>query len=406
MSQSATLVLIMTIAVAAPLLAYGLGRWLPVPLVIFEIVLGILIGPDVLGWAHSGEVINALSDLGLATLMFIAGYEIEFAKVRGDTLKRAGYAWIVTLALSLAITFGLAAGDLTKAIVIGTALTSTALGTVLPVLRDSGDLGTRFGSVMMATGAVGEFGPIIAMALLLSGRDPGESTILLFAFALLTAGAVYWALKPSPMWFYRIIARTLHSSSQFAIRLFVLLLAVMLGISQVFGLDILLGAFAAGVIMRLVLHEAAPDSSQEILGRLEAMGFGFLVPLFFIVTGVEFDLSSLFENGSSLLLLPLFLVLLLVVRGLPLVLLAPRDLGRKDRAALMLYGSTALPLVVAITTIGQDSGVLDAGEAAAMVGAAMISVLVFPVVAMRLRSGAEGLAPLPEGPREGASESW
>ncbi|MEU2787661.1 cation:proton antiporter [Streptomyces sp. NPDC007100] len=408
MSQSATLVLIMAIAVAAPLLAYGIGRWLPVPLVIFEIVLGILIGPDVLGWAHPGEVVNALSHLGLATLMFLAGYEIEFAKVRGDTLKRAGYAWIAALAVGLgvAFAFAFAAGDASKAIVVGTALTSTALGTVLPVLRDSGDLGTRFGSVMMATGAVGEFGPIIAMALLLSGRDPGESTVLLFAFALLTAGAVYWALKPSPMWFYRIIARTLHSSGQFAIRLFVLLLAVMLGISQVFGLDILLGAFAAGVVMRLVLHEAAPDNSQEILGRLEAMGFGFLVPLFFIVTGVEFDLSSLFENGRSLLLLPLFLVLLLVVRGLPLVLLAPRDLGRKDRAALMLYGSTALPLVVAITTIGQDSGVLDAGEAAAMVGAAMISVLVFPLVAMRLRAGAEGLAPVPEGPRKGASESW
>lgn len=385
-----TLILIMSIAVLAPLLAYGVSRWLPVPLVIFEIVLGVLAGPDVLGWAHSTEVIDVLSELGLAMLIFLAGYEIQFAQVKGDTLKRSVWAWVAALGLGLGIGLLLSGGGFDKGVYIGTALTSTALGTILPVLRDSGDLQSRFGSVMMAMGAVGEFGPIIAMALLLSGRAPGQSAALLIGFAVLTAGAVFWALRPKPPWFSRVIAKTLHSSAQFAVRLVVLILVAFLALSEVLGLDVLLGAFAAGLITRLVLHGAAPESSETVLSKVEAMGFGFLVPLFFVVTGIEFDLDALLGGGWALLLLPLFLLLFLVVRGLPMWLLAPRDLGRRDRSALVLFGSTALPLVVAITTLGVQDGKLGSGEAAALVGAGMVSVLVFPLVGLRLRAGSGG----------------
>lgn len=155
-----TLILIMTIAVLAPLLAYLAGRWLPVPLVIFEILLGIVVGPDVLDWARSDALIDGLSQLGLTMLIFLAGYEIEFGKIRGDTLNRSVRAWLIALVLGLG-TGVLLAGGWTKGVFVGVALTSTALGTVLPVLRDEGDLHGRFGSVVMAFGAVGEFGPII-----------------------------------------------------------------------------------------------------------------------------------------------------------------------------------------------------------------------------------------------------
>ncbi|MFF1506106.1 cation:proton antiporter [Streptomyces sp. NPDC058326] len=410
-----TLILIMAIAVLAPLLAYVVGRKLPVPLVIFEILLGILIGPDVLGWARPSELIDGLSELGLTMLIFLAGYEIEFGKVRGDTLRRSIRAWLTSVVLGLAAGI-LLGGGYAKGVFIGVALTSTALGTVLPVLRDAGDLHGRFGSVVMAFGAVGEFGPIIAMALLLSGRGAGESTALLAVFAALTAGAVYWALRPRPPWFSRIIARTLDTSGQFAVRFVFLLLALMLGASTALGLDVLLGAFAAGLVTRLVLTGAAPESGPRVLEKVEGVGFGFLVPVFFVVTGIEFDLDSLLSGGRTLLLLPLFLLLFLLVRGGPIWLLAPRDLGRKDRTGLVLYGSTALPLVVAITTIGVDDKVLGAGEAAALVGAAMVSVLVFPLLALKLRAGASpgsGAAPgagadraaRPGGSVSG-SESW
>ncbi|MGW9372487.1 cation:proton antiporter [Streptomyces xanthophaeus] len=407
MHHSGTLVLIMAAAVLAPLLAHAVARWLAVPLVIFEILLGIVLGPDVLGWAGSGEVIDVLSQLGLAMLIFLAGYEIEFDRVKGDTLKRSLWAWVIALALGLG-TGILLGGGYDRGVYIGTALTSTALGAILPVLREAGDLRTRFGSVMMAMGSVGEFGPIIAMALLLSGRAPARSTALLAAFAALTVLAVFWALRPKPPWFREVIARTLHTSGQFAVRLVMLMLVGMLALSQVLGLDILLGAFAAGLLTRLVLQGAAPESSELVLSKVEAMGFGFLVPLFYVVTGIEFDLDALLAGGSALLLLPLFLALFLVVRGLPILLLAPRDLGKRDRSALVLFGSTALPLVVAITTMGVQDGKVEPGEAAALVGAGMLSVLLFPLLGLRLRARgkAGGTAGARAGSGIGADESW
>ncbi|MGV9316842.1 cation:proton antiporter [Streptomyces sp. NPDC003691] len=377
----------MAAAVLAPLLAHAAGHWIRVPLVVFEILLGILIGPDVLGWARPDAVVDTLSHLGLAMLIFLAGYEIDWAAVRGDTLRRALWAWLAALALGLGAALALTGGEADRAVVIGTALTSTALGTVLPVLRDSGDLKGRFGTVVLAFGAVGEFGPIIAMALLLSGRRPAESVALLAGFAVVTGLAVLWALRPRPPWFSRVVAETLHSSGQFAVRFVMLLLVSMLALSAVFGLDTLLGAFAAGVLTRIVLDRAAPESSGEIVGRIEALGFGFLVPLFFVVTGIEFDLASLLSGGRALALLPLFLVLFLIVRGLPVVLLAPRGLGRRDCRSLGLLCATCLPLVVAITTIGLEQQTIAPGEAAALVGAAMVSVLLFPQLALRLRAG-------------------
>ncbi|CAM5709257.1 hypothetical protein SBADM41S_02622 [Streptomyces badius] len=243
----------------------------------------------------------------------------------------------------------------------------------------------------MAFGSVGEFGPIIAMALLFSGRSPGAASAVLAVFAVVTAGAVFWALRPRPPWFARIVAVTLHSSGQFAVRFVMLLLAGMLGLAHVFGLDTLLGAFAAGMLTRLVLQGSVPERSDAILERVEAMGFGFLVPFFYIVTGIDFDLAALLDGGRPLVLLPAFLLLFLLVRGVPAYLLAPRDLsGRPSRAALGLFSSTCLPLVVAITAIGLDEKVIGAGEAAALVAAAMVSVLVFPLLAFRLLRGEEG----------------
>ncbi|MFF8315937.1 cation:proton antiporter [Streptomyces bobili] len=388
MTHPGTLILIMAAAVLAPLLVYATGRRVRIPLVIFEISLGILIGPDVLGWARPDDVVDTLADLGLSMLIFLAGYEIEFAAVRGDTLRRSLWAWLLSLGLGIGVALLISGGDVFEAFVIGTALTSTALGTVLPMLRDSGQLRGRFGTVMSAFGAVGEFGPVVAVALLLSGRRPGESAALLAGFGVLTAGAVFWAMRPRPPWFARLTERTLHSSGQFAVRFVMLLLACMLGLAEVFGLDVLLGAFAAGVLTRLVLRRAVPESSEQVLGKVEAMGFGFLVPLFYVVTGIEFDLHALLHDLGALLLVPVFLLLFLLVRGAPVYALAPRDLGRADRTALALFASTCLPLVVAITTIGVDQDLLASDEAASLVGAAMISVLVLPLLATRLRSTA------------------
>ncbi|MFD6726038.1 cation:proton antiporter, partial [Streptomyces sp. NPDC060131] len=314
------------------------------------------------------------------------------------------WSWPVALVAGIALALLVSGGDVFEAFVIGTALTSTTLGTVLPMLRDSGELRGRFGTVISAFGAVGEFGPVIAVALLLSGRRPAESAALLAGFGAITAAAVFWALRPRPPWFARLTERTLHTSGQFAVRFVMLLLACMLGLAEVFGLDVLLGAFAAGVLTRLVLLRAAPASSGEVLGKVEAMGFGFLVPLFYVVTGIEFDLAALLHDPGALLLVPGFLLLFLLVHGGPVYLLAPRDLGRGDRAALALFTSTCLPLVVAITTIGVDQELIATDQAASLVGAAMVSVLVFPLLAARVRA-TDRTAPVTDGAAED-SEAW
>ncbi|WP_406154904.1 cation:proton antiporter [Streptomyces sp. NBC_01023] len=405
MSHPGTLVLITAAAVLAPLLASAAARRLAVPLVIFEIALGIVIGPDALDWAHSDQAIDTLSNLGLSMLIFLAGYEIDFAAVRGRTLNRAAGAWLASLAVAIAVAFLLSGDDVFKAFVIGTSLTSTALGTVLPMLKDEGDLHGRFGAVVTAFGAVGEFGPVVAIPLLLSGRKPGVSAALLIVFAAVTAAAIVWALRPRRPWFSRLIDKTLHNSAQFAVRFVMFLLAGMLGLASAFGLDVLLGAFAAGILARLVLYGAAPDSSAEVLGKVEAMGFGFLVPLFYVVTGINFDLHALLHDARSLALLPVFLLLFLLLRGGPVYLLAPRDLDRGDRSALTLFAATCLPLVVAITTIGVSQKIVDSAVAAALVGAAMVSVLVFPLLARRIRVGGRDRAPSGSRTAE-ESEAW
>ncbi|GAB7183597.1 cation:proton antiporter [Kitasatospora sp. Ki12] len=386
-AQPLNLLLIPAAAVAAPLVADRLLRWIAVPTVVVEIVLGVLIGPDVLGWANVDELVDALSQFGLAMLMFLAGYEIDFGKLRGGPLKRAGAAWLFSLVVALGVG-ALVNPDPLDGAFAGLVLTTTALGTILPILRDSGELPTPFGSLVMATGAVGEFAPIIAIAVLLSGNSPARTAVILGAFAVITAVAVLGARRPRPAWSTRLIERTLRTSGQFAIRAVILVLAAMVAAALWLDLDMLLGAFTAGIVSRLLLSDIRRAEEEVIEAKLEAIGFGFLVPVFFVVSGMNFDLDALLDDPGTLLLVPVFLLLFLVVRGLPAGLLAPAGLGRRDRAALTLYGATALPLVVVITTIEVDAGHLPSSTAAALVGAGMLSVLVFPLAAQRVRGGA------------------
>ncbi|GAA1182379.1 Kef-type K+ transport system membrane component KefB [Kitasatospora gansuensis] len=401
--DAVALVLIPACAVAAPLLADRLQRWLAVPTVVFEIVLGVLIGPDVLGWAEVGDLVDALSQFGLAMLMFLAGYEIDFARLRGGPLKRAVGAWLVTLTVALGAG-ALINRDALSGAFAGLALTTTALGTILPILRDSGTLPTPFGSMTMATGAVGEFGPIIAIAVLLSGNTPVRSAVILGAFAVITAVAVSYARRPRPDFVTRLIRRTLRTSGQFAVRTVILVLAVMVGAAIWLSLDMLLGAFTAGIVSRLLLS-GVPEAEEEVIeAKLEGIGFGFLVPIFFVVSGMNFDLDALLSDPGTLLLVPVFLLLLAALRGVPAALLAPPELGGRDRVALGLFGATALPLVVVITTIEVEAERLPSSTAAALVGAGMLSVLLFPLLAQRLRGQTQ--PPPREGRPRVTAESW
>jgi Kef-type K+ transport system membrane component KefB len=375
----ASFVGIALLAVLAPLLASSLSAVIKIPLVVFEIVLGLLAGPALLGWVQPSEFTSALANFGLAMLFFLAGNEIDFERIRGRPLKRSVLGWLLSLVGGIAI--GLLLGPTPAAgIFIGVCLTSTALGTLMPMLRDAGELRTPFGAAVIAVGAVGEFGPLIAISLFLSGNRPGAAAAVLIVFVLITGAAILLAARGPHRRMHELITATLHTSGQFAIRLVILILTALVLLSVLFDLDMLLGAFAAGVITKLLLAGAEPADAELIDSKLEAVGFGLLVPIFFVNTGLTFDLDALVSSTAALTLLPVFLILLLLVRGLPGLLTAPPGSAAADKRAMVLFSATGLPIIVAVTAIGVDSGDLPAGTASALVGAGMLSVLLFPLL--------------------------
>jgi Kef-type K+ transport system membrane component KefB len=377
----ASLTLIALVAVIAPVLADLTNN--RIPGVIIEIVLGLVIGTQVLGWAHLTPVVVTLGNIGLTFLFFMAGYELDVGAIRGRPLRLATIGWFVGLAVSVAIAgFLVFTGFALSTLLIAFALTTTALGTLLPMLHDNGEASTRFGAYVIAIGGVGEFLPVVAIALLLTTDNPFGEALLLALFVVLAAAALALALRPTPGRVTGLMRRHLESSAQLPIRVAVLLIILLVWVATHLGLDVLLGAFAAGLLVRV----ANRGEDSEIIGRkLSGIAFGFFVPLFFIVSGMRFDLSALTSDPSTFLRLPLFLGLFFVVRGLPVLLLYRRDVPRSQLLPMALLASTALPLVVAITEIGLQTGKMRPANAAALVGAGMLSVLLFPTTAFALR---------------------
>ncbi|HEX3593136.1 MAG TPA: cation:proton antiporter [Pseudonocardiaceae bacterium] len=377
-----TLAIVFAVAALTPLGVDLLRRWIAVPSVALEIVLGIVIGPQVLGLAHDDTIITFVADVGLALLMFLAGFEIDFDRIRGAPVKLAGAGWLASLVLGLVCAF-LVHGFTFASLVVGLALTTTALSTLLPILRDAGLLPTPFGARILAIGACGEFGPIIAIALLLSGQAPAHTAIVLFAFAVITIVTVIIALRQDSRRMRKLVTSTLGTSAQFAVRIAMFIVVGMLWVANELRLDLLLGAFVAGIVFRLVVRRGGADESELVHGKLETIAFGVFVPFFFVVSGIRFDLRALVADPVSLALVPGFVVLFLLVRGGPLLVLHRHDLSLRERGQLALPAATALPLLVVITTIGTETHTLPTHTAAALVGAGLVTVLVFPLVALR-----------------------
>jgi Kef-type K+ transport system membrane component KefB len=368
-----------------------LPRRLVPPVVVVELVLGILIGPQVLGLADSDRFIEFFGNLGLGMLFFFAGYEIDFERIRGGPLRLAAIGWVLSLALAYGIGGALAAaGIVLSFLYTGSALATTAIGTLIPVLRDTGDLRSRFGTYLLAAGAAGEFGPILLVTLILSGQNPVHETFILLAFVVVAVVLAIVSVR-SAWRGWPLLERTLESSSQLAVRLAVVLVFGLVALAGSLGLDVLLGGFVAGIVTRLALkgREVAVLES-----KLTAVGFGFLIPFFFVTSGMNFDLDALGQS-ETLLKVPMFVGLFLVVRGLPALLLYRGVLVARDRVALAFYSATELPLVVAITTIAVDEGHMRTSTAAALVGAAIVSTATFPFVATALRRNARDLVLTP-----------
>jgi Kef-type K+ transport system membrane component KefB len=377
------LAIVLTAALASVLVAVLAPR-LVLPVVVLELVLGIVIGPQGLGLADVDGFTEFFGNLGLGMLFFFAGYELDLERIKGRPLELGVLAW----ALSLALAYGIggilaAAGIVLSLIYTGSAMATTAIGTLIPILGDAGEMRTRFGTYLLGFGAVGEFGPILLITLVLSTTHPLNEALILVGFVALAVVIGLVAVRSIGRG-WGALERSFESSSQLAIRLTVVLVFALLALATELGLDLLLGGFVAGLITRLALHEREVAVFES---KVTAVGYGFLIPFFFITSGMNFNLDALVAGPGPMLKLPLFLCLFLVVRGVPALLLYRGVLAARDRAALAFFGATQLPLVVAITTVAVETGQMRSSTAAALVGAAIVSTLVFPLVGLHLRRG-------------------
>lgn len=310
--------------------------------------------------------------------------EIDFQAVKGQPLKLALVGWLLSVVIAFTISGILFRTHLIHApLLVGVALTTTGMGALMPILRDAGELDTKFGHYIIAAGAMGEFGPIVLLSLLLTREHTRwlQTALMIFfvVFALLAVGL---ALHPKPPRFVSFLGRTMNSASQLPVRISILVLALLVSIAEKFGLDMILGAFTAGTIVSLGNKEHHGVSLHH---RLEAIGYGFLVPMFFVTSGMHFDVHALVASPKALLRLPTFLLLLLVARSLP-VIFYRHELEADDHLPFAFYSATSLPLLIAIAEIGVQTGRMLSDNAAALVGAGMLSILFFPMVALTARS--------------------
>ena len=264
---------------------------------------------------------------------------------------------------------------------------------MLPILRDAGVLRTAIGPTMLSVGAIGEFGPIVAVAVLLTNRDVGLTFFLLALFVAIAVIAALLAMQVHPPRFVALMRRHLHSTAQLPVRISVLLVILLVYLAIKLSLDVLLGAFAAGVVVRLFIKG---EDSEPITSKLDAIGFGFLIPIFFIESGITFDLHALVHQPKVLLLVPMFTAIFLVTRGIPTWAFFRRVVTKAEAGALSVLAATGLPLIVVITTLGVDEHKMKPQNAAALVAAGMLSVLIYPIVGLRRLAGGQKAAEAPE----------
>ena len=387
----AGVVVVAAVAFAVPLLL-GLSPGLRLPSVVLEIVVGIVLGPSVLDWVHVDLPLQVLSLLGLAFLLFLAGLEIDLHQLRGKLLGLVAGGFVVSFAIGLAVSGGLGAvGLVDTPLLVAIILTATSLGVVIPVLKDAGQVESDFGQLVIAAASIADFGAVILLSLFFSreASGPAAQLLLIGGLVLLAVGVgVGLARAGRSMRLSEDLGRLQDSSAQIRVRGAVLLLAGLVLVAQRLGLETILGAFLAGALLRVVDRDEMM-THPKFRVKLEALGYGFLVPVFFIVSGIRFNLAALTANPANLRLVPLFLAVLLVVRGLPAWLYRSRVGARRSVVAGLLQ-ATSLPFIVAATQIGMELGKLDQATGAALVAAGLLSVLLFPLAALTVLRGAGG----------------
>lgn len=378
--------IVSVVALLAPLSVKVLR--LPVPAIVLEILLGVIVGPQVLGWVHMDAALQVLSTIGLSFLLLLAGLEIDVRRLRGPVLRRASGAFVVSFALAVAVGVGLGMLGLVQSpVLMAVILSATGLGIILPVLKDAGIVETRAGQVIVAGASIAEIVPIILLSLLFSedtSAGVGAKLTLLAAFLGFTAAVIVVVLGLERA---HTVCKTLldlqDTTAEIRVRGTVALLLVFASLATAFGLESILGAFLAGAALTLLDRDDDMTHTQ-FYTKLHAVGFGVFIPFFFVATGVSLDVRALVDQVSSLAKIPVFLVALLVVRALPAVFYRPLLGHRRDVVAVGLLQATSLSIPVVAGGIGVELGLMQPANYAALVAAGLLSVIVFPRLAVLL----------------------
>ena len=385
------LFLVGVVACLAPLLIY-ITRAYILPAVVLEIVGGIIIGPQVLNWVHVDVFLGFLSLLGLSYLLFLSGLEVDLQRLRGRITILVGSGFLISFILASCIGFGLyAIGEVTSPLLIAIILVSTSLGVVIPILKDAEESSTDFGQLVIAGATFGEFGSIILISLFFSSEITSPLIKVaffgIFAILILLISLVIFGVHRAT-WFMKMLHRFQDSTSQISVRFALTLLVGFVGLAYGFGAEAILGAFLAGVAFRSVYKETT-EIRPLLRVKLEAIGFGFFVPIFFITSGIDFNLHALFSNISILALVPLFLVALLLVRGIPAVLYRPL-LDNRHTVIAGLLQATSLTFIVAATQIGEQLHLISSAISAALVASGLLSVIIYQLIALILLRSIKG----------------
>lgn len=365
-------------AVAAPLLA-EIPLGFKVPVVVLEVVLGIILGPHVLGLVQFEGFVVTMFLLGMASTLFMAGMELEFNEIKGRPLSLATGGWIVSALVAMTVVGLLHLIPQVHApLMVTLALCTTGLGVLVPIFRDSGQLGTAFGRLVLAAGTLGEVGPIVAMSLLLSQQySTWQEAGFLVVFLAIVGVAIFVGIGARPPKLLALLNRHMHASTQLPVRISLLMLAALFVLAEDFGFESIFGAFAAGMVVGQATRGVDGKGFRE---KIEAVCFGWFYPFFFVGTGVKFDIVALGRDLTTMLLVPTFVLLFLLVRGLP-VFLYRKDLASAQRLPFALSSAVpSLSIIVVITEIGVRAKTMNPDVAAAMVGAALLSVLLFPTL--------------------------
>jgi len=379
------LAIVAAAALAAPL-ALGLFPRIRLPAIVLEIVLGIVIGPQVLGWVSIDTPIQVMSLVGLAFLLLLAGLEVEYERFRGRLLRLTALGYAISFGLALLIGLGLYASGLVKSpLLVGIALSATSVGIVIPVLKDAGQVGTSFGQLVVAGASMAEIATIVLLSLFFSGEASGIGVKLvllgLFGLFVIAVGVAVIGAERS-MRISAALLRLQDTTAEIRIRGSFLLLTLFVVLAKRLGLEAILGAFLAGAIVKLVDRDQTMTHPQ-FRQKLEAVGYGVFVPVFFVATGVRFDLNALFANATNLARVPIFLAALLVARGLPALVYKSLTTRRQTLAAVLLQ-ATSLSFLVVAGQIGVQLDLLRPAVYAALVAAGLLSVLRFPLTALTL----------------------